>query len=333
MLVCTNRPPVSPVLQLCRFASNVVLFHLKIVKQIKFEFLNVFNLKIKRLQMETEVYYGPRDDSFKDFLIKIFKLMDMGSTRSETSNFLNTYINEETLPYFNMAFTSSSANELNNYELFEQMGDSTIGKFIVWSSYEKFPQLRGKPEAVEIVARMKINLGSKDNLSQIAEDLGMWTFISATEEARHRLKKKLLEDVFEALIGVTEYIIYEFTDTNYSQPGLAYQLVYSLLLKLFDPYILKIDYNTLVDSKNRLKGVFDQYKDKLGLQPVYQSERIVKNDKNVFLSKVYDGNGNFLGEGTAPLKKEAEKKASEVAILTLISNGYKKNIPSLYETL
>jgi dsRNA-specific ribonuclease len=69
------------------------------------------------------------------------------------------------------------------------MGDSTIGKFIVWSSYEKFPQLRGKSEAVEIVARMKINLGSKDNLYQIAENLGFWPFISASEELRLRAKK------------------------------------------------------------------------------------------------------------------------------------------------
>jgi dsRNA-specific ribonuclease len=88
-----------------------------------------------------------------------------------------------------MAFTSSSADEQYNYEPFEQMGDSTIGKFIVWSSYEKFPQLRGKSEAVEIVARMKINLGSKDNLYQIAENLGFWPFISASEELRLRAKK------------------------------------------------------------------------------------------------------------------------------------------------
>ncbi|CCV01939.1 RNAseIII [Invertebrate iridescent virus 22] len=274
----------------------------------------------------TSIYYGPRDDSFKDFLIKIFKYTGVDET------YLKQYINDETLPLFNIAFTSSSANEQHNYEPFEQMGDSTIGKFIVWSSYEKFPQLRGKSEAVEIVARMKINLGSKDNLSQIAENLGMWNFISASEEIRHRSKKKLLEDVFEALIGVIEFIIHDYSDSNTSQPGLAYQLVYALLSHLFEKYTLSIDYNTLVDSKNRLKGVFDQYKDQLGTEAVYKTERVLKNDKNIFISKVYDKNGNFLGEGAAALKKDAEKKASEMAILSLERKGYKKIIPSLYST-
>jgi dsRNA-specific ribonuclease len=276
------------------------------------------------MENNTEIYYGPRDDSFKDFLIKIFKYTGANEA------YLNKYINDETIPFFNTAFTSSSADEQNNYEFFEQMGDVTIGKFIVWSSYEKFPQLRGKAEAVEIVARMKINLGSKDNLSQIAEDLGMWIFISASEELRHRSKKKLLEDVFEALIGVIEFVIYDYSDSNRSQPGLAYQLTYALLLKLFEPYTLQIDYNILVDSKNRLKGVFDQYKEQLGSEAVYKTERVLKNDKNIFVSKVYDKHNNFLGEGAAALKKDAEKKASEMAILTLESKGFKKVIPSLY---
>jgi dsRNA-specific ribonuclease len=278
--------------------------------------------------METiqKVYYGPRDDSFKNFLIKIFKFTGVNEA------YLNKYVNDQTLPLFNVAFTSSSADEQHNYEPFEQMGDSTIGKFIVWSSYEKFPQLRGKSEAVEIVARMKINLGSKDNLSQIAKDLGMWPFISASEELRDRSQKKLLEDVFEALIGVIEFIIHDYSDSNRSQPGLAYQLTYALLSTLFEPYTLKIDYNILVDSKNRLKGVFDQYKDQLGSEAVYKTKRVLKNDKNIFVSKVYDKNNHFLGEGAAALKKDAEKKASEAAILTLERKGFKKIIPSLYAT-
>jgi dsRNA-specific ribonuclease len=273
-----------------------------------------------------QIYFGPRDDSFKEFLLKIFKYTGV------TEAYLDKYINDQTLPFFDAAFTSSSADEYHNYEPFEQMGDVTIGKFIVWSSYEKFPQLRGKSEAVEIVARMKINLGSKDNLSQMAENLGMWVFISASEDMRYRSKKKLLEDVFEALIGVIEFIIYDYSNPNYSQPGIAYQLTYSLLSRLFEPYALKIDYNILVDSKNRLKGVFDQYKDQLGSEAIYKTNRVLKNNKNIFVSQVYDKNNIFLGEGAAALKKDAEKKASEMAVLTLKSKGFEKTIPSLYAT-
>ena len=274
----------------------------------------------------SDLYYGKRDKIFKDFLIKIFKYTGVND------DILSKYINPDTIPFFNMAFTSSSADEQYNYELFEQMGDSTIGKFIVWNSYQQFPQLRGKPEAVEIVARMKIILGSKDTLFQIAENLGIWDFISASEDMRRRSKKKLLEDVFESLIGVIEFVIHDYSDSNRSQPGLAYQLVYTLLSKLFEPYSLKIDYNVLVDSKNRLKGVFDQHKDKLGSEAVYKNERIFKNGKNIFVSKVYDAHNNFLGEGADTFKKDAEKKASEMAITTLERKGFKKIVPSLYTT-
>jgi len=270
------------------------------------------------------IYYGPRDNSFKDFLFDI--IQHTGASKP----YLGRYINDETLPFFNMAFTSKTADEESNYETFEQMGDSTIGKFIVWSSYEKFPHLRGKSEAVEIIARMKINLGSKETLSQIAEDIGIWPFISASEDLRQRSKKALLEDVFEAFIGALEYIIHDFSDPNRSQPGIAYQLTYTLLLRLFEPYTLKIDYNILVDPKNRLKGVFDQYKEQLGSEAVYKSERVQKNNKNIFITKVYDVHGNFLGEGAAALKKDAEKKASEQAILALEIRGLKKTVPNLY---
>jgi dsRNA-specific ribonuclease len=288
------------------------------------------NVKIKNMNTsiveESNIYYGLRDSSFDEFLLKMFKHAGVGEDS------ISKYVNDETRPFFNMAFTSSSVDENNNYELFEQMGDATIGKFIVWSSYEKFPQLRGKPEAVEIVARMKINLGSKDTLAKMAEDIGIWPFISASEDLRNRSAKKLLEDVFEAFIGVVEFVIHDYSDTNRSNPGVAYQLVYSLLYFLFEPYTLKIDYNILVDAKNRLKGVFDQYKDTLGSEAIYNTRRILKGDQNVFFSQVYDNHKKLLGQGTATVKKDAEKRAAETAITTLQKMGFKKTVPILYST-
>jgi dsRNA-specific ribonuclease len=276
---------------------------------------------------EINNYYGLRDESFENFLKKMFKHAGVAD------EYISQYLNDETRPFFNMAFTSSSVDEHNNYELFEQMGDATIGKFIVWSSYEKFPQFRGKPEAVEIVARMKINLGSKDTLAKIAEDIGIWPFISASEDLRNRSAKKLLEDVFEAFIGVIEFVVYDYSDSNRSNPGLAYQIVYKLLCFLFEPYPLKIDYNVLVDAKNRLKGVFDQYKERLGTEAIYNTRRVLKGDQNVFFSQIYDKHKKLLGQATATVKKDAEKRAAEMAITTLQKMGFKKNVPLLYSTL
>ena len=144
--------------------------------------IECFDRKLEELA--GKFYYGVRDQSFKELIVKVLKSTTL------KSEMINKYVNNDTLPYFNQAFTSSSIDAEHNYENFEQMGDATIGKFIVWYFYtEKFSHLRGKPQAVEIIARMKINLGSKDTLSQIAENLGFWPFISASEELRYRSKK------------------------------------------------------------------------------------------------------------------------------------------------
>lgn len=272
-------------------------------------------------------YIGDRSHRFEQVILGLFKLAGVSETR------LPMYVNKQTLPMYGMAFTSSTVDEEHNYETFEQMGDATIGKFIVWSSYEKFPQMRGNPDAVEIVARMKINLGSKDTLSQIAENLGFWPFITASEEVRYSFKKKLLEDVFEACIGAIEYVVYYYSDSNRVHPGLGYGIVYELLLKVFEPYNLDIDYNVLVDAKNRLKGVFDQYKTLLGSDPVYESKRVNRDDSpSVFVVSVRDHSGAVLGTGSAALKKDAEKKAAEQAIAKLALKGYIKPAPRLYDT-
>jgi dsRNA-specific ribonuclease len=233
-----------------------------------------------------------------------------------------------------MAFTSSSVDPKNNYELFEQMGDATIGKFIVWDAYEKFPQFRGNPDSIEIVARMKIVIGSKNYLHRVAEDLDMWSFVSASENVRQLSRKDLLEDVFEALIGVIEFVVKDYTDESKSYPGLAYQLVYELLSKLFEPYTLQIDYNVLVDSKNRLQGVFDEHKTRIGSKPIYTTNI---QDNKMHLTKVFcalnDSTRKLIGHGLAYRKKDSEKTAAEEGILTLKTMGFVKTVPAIYKSL
>ena len=62
----------------------------------------------------------------------------------------------------------------------KQMGDLTINKFIVNYSYKRFPQLKCT-EGVKVVARLRINYGSRQSFSEIAEKLGIWNYISAED--------------------------------------------------------------------------------------------------------------------------------------------------------
>ena len=149
---------------------------------------------------ENEIYIGPRDKEFETLIRNILKT---GKLQTKYINILMTPAN---MTLFGQAFTASSADPVQNFEVFEQLGDLSANKFIVSYMYDRFPQLNCS-EAVKIVARLRINYGAKQSFFKIAQNLGFWPYISASVEQRSRQMRPLLEDVFEAFIGVTEYII------------------------------------------------------------------------------------------------------------------------------
>lgn len=267
---------------------------------------------------------GRRGKAFEAFIREIFK------RTSVTAEYVDLYVGSH-IGCFEMAFTSSSADPVDNYELFEQMGDVTIGKYIVWDAYEKYPQFRGNSDAVEIVARMKIVFGSKAYLHAIAESLNMWQFAECSQSLAMSNKQELLEDMFEALIGAVEFVVKDKTDHQRSYPGMAYQVVYELLSKLFEPYMMEINYEILVDVKNRLQGVFDEYKHQIGGKPVYTSYQDGNGIHRSTVSLNFRDMKDVLGEGAAKNKKESEKIAAEKAIEKLRSMKYVKTIPAIYQ--
>lgn len=267
---------------------------------------------------------GNRGKAFEKFIREIFK------RTSITDQYVDLYVGNH-IKFFEMAFTSSSADPTDNYELFEQMGDATIGKYIVWDAYEKYPQFKGNPAAVEIVARMKIVFGSKTYLSRIAEELNMWQFASCSQNLAASNRTDLLEDMFEALIGAVEFVVKDKTNPERSYPGLAYGVVYELLSNLFEPYIMEINYDVLVDVKNRLQGVFDEHKLQIGPKPAYYTRQDDKKIHHTTVSLNFQGLKDVLGTGSAYVKKDSEKMAAEKAIEKLRSMKYKKTIPAIYQ--
>ena len=171
---------------------------------------------------EQVIYNGSRGTDFQYLLRKILKNAKL------KEHYINILLDEDGLKNYDIAFTSKSANETDNYEVYEQLGDLSANKFIVSYMYRKFPKLKCS-ECVKIVARLRILYGSKQTFCVIAENLGFWPFISADEEQRNTEKKKLLEDTFEAFIGVTELMIDEKIRYN-----VGYAIVYEVLHSVFE---------------------------------------------------------------------------------------------------
>lgn len=287
------------------------------------------------LEPITGIYLGERGMAFKKLIISLLK---KGNIKQKYIDILTSV---ESMNIFAAAFTSEQVDETNNYQVYEQLGDLTGNKFIVWYIYKRFPQLKCA-EGVKVAARLRINLGSKNSFCSIAENFGFWDFISATNDLRQRKKKPLLEDVFEAFLGATETILDEHTKI-----GVGYACVYKILGAIFDDIPISLKYEDLYDAKTRLKELFDIHAEKLG--PLRYEE---KREELVAYSMIYrldgakydtrpDGTLNMnsivgkykkvlIGQGSAALKADAEQVAAADALKNLALQGFIKHAPSIY---
>lgn len=303
-----------------------------------------------------KLYLGSRNDDFKNMIIELLK---KGKLKPK---YIEQLTNEKGMEAYNYAFTARTADPVNNYERFEQIGDVTANKFIVWYAYRRFPQL-DCTEGVKVVARLRINYGAKQFFGPLGEKLGFWPFISAAEDGternqyyRNRNKKDLLEDCLESFIGCTEHLL----DKAF-RPGVGYAIVYDILSSIFDNIPMSLKYKDLYDAKTRLKETFDAYKDLGGWYfkdtreeiegPVDGSNYILAHAVLYLMppgtpqqpSKIKIGAGpkdyeiiahkgwKQLGTGTASKKGDAQQKAAEEGIKTLKKMGFFKEPPEEYK--
>jgi dsRNA-specific ribonuclease len=295
------------------------------------------------LETDTPIYYGSRGTDFKTLIQTLLK---KGNLKPK---YINLLTDDQSMEIYNNAFTSSTANETNNYEIFEQLGDVTANKFIVWYMYRRFPQLNCT-EGVKVIARLRINYGAKQSFFTIADNIGFWPFITASEEQRNKKRKSLLEDALESFIGATEFLI----DTRIKQ-GVGYSIVYDILEKLFNDIPISLKYEDLYDAKTRLKELFDFYNkeastNKIGSLEYENIQAKLDDDKILTTVKVYQvissgknkcyGCGAvkdstkkvLIGIGTAALQPDAQQNAAKNALETLQKYGYNKPIPEIYKT-
>jgi len=201
------------------------------------------------------------------------------------------------LSLYQKAFTHKSA--LKEYEQFtesfetlEFIGDSVLGFVITKFLFDRFEE---RQEGFLTKARTKLVRG--ETLANIALKLGLNEFVIMDEKGVRNgwnNNPKILEDVFEALIGAI-----------YIDVGLLHAKEF--ILRIYqDPNI--VDMNSIM--------VDDNYKDKLmrhcqvnGWQlPEY---RVSGHHEGIFYIDIYI-NGQFMSRGAAKSKKQAEQNAAQI---------------------
>lgn len=263
------------------------------------------------------IYNGIRGESFKNLLTTILKRGKVNDS------IIEKILDEEGIKLCEIAFTHPSVDNDVNYEYLEFLGDGVINTAIVWYISKRFPQLKGS-KGVKILARLKINLISKKSFSKCAQNLNLWDYISCSETIRNTCKKKVMEDVFEALFGAITYLM----DNKIFQSS-GYAVVYAIVSNLFDEMNISLKYEDLFDARTRIKELFDFYKDIGELK--YETVK----DNAVFYTEAYlikpDGTKVFLGNGNANTKGDSIHNASHYAINTLKTMGYDKKINEDYD--
>lgn len=201
---------------------------------------------------------GIRGDDFRAFIKGLFDKCKI------KGKYVNLLTDETSMKLFEEAFTHKSIDPISNYERFEIIGDITCNKFLVWYFSRRFPKLFSAP-GVKILAELRIKYGSKIVFSPLAYEHGFMPYISATKCEFETSETSIREDVFEAFIGVTEYIIdmraHELVTKKKSERmlvGAGYSICYEILSTFFDKKEIDTSYQGLHPPISRLKELFDR---------------------------------------------------------------------------
>jgi dsRNA-specific ribonuclease len=171
----------------------------------------------------------------------------------------------EVLVYYERAFTHKSYDVINNYEFLEFIGDGTVNNCTKWYISRKFNEYDLTAAPQEPLSRLMITIVQNKTLADIANKLGFWTFLRSSMLQRQSDMKDMLEDVFEAFIGATQWVI-----DQYIGMGAGYAICYNIIASILDEQDMikkfeerrarglpAIEYDAVCDSISILKQTME----------------------------------------------------------------------------
>jgi ribonuclease-3 len=214
-------------------------------------------------------------------------------TQLELEGIIGTRINK--IDNYIRAFTHKSHDVNQSYDNLEFIGDSILGFIVTKYLFDMFGNVEN--EGFLTKARTKIVRGT--TLSNISHKLELYKWIQMDEKGtRNEWNKnpKILEDVFEALIGAM-----------YLDLGLI--RTREFVLKLLELY--PVDFDIDDNFKDQLMRTCHTNKQPL---PVYVLD---SNSKGTFKVTVYI-DSKVCGTGVGQNKKQAEQDAARDALKKML---------------
>jgi dsRNA-specific ribonuclease len=135
----------------------------------------------------------------------------------------------QVLTYYERAFTNKTYDPVNHYEFLEFIGDGTVNNCTKWYISRKFNEYDLTEGPQEPLSRLMITIVQNKTLAGLAHDLGFWAYIRSSMHNRQTQRQKMLEDVFEAVLGATQWVIDEYIGM-----GAGYAICYNIMASVLD---------------------------------------------------------------------------------------------------
>jgi dsRNA-specific ribonuclease len=277
-------------------------------------------------EIENRPIVGIRGIEFRLFIRSLLQ-----RTKLSIKN-IDILTNDENIKMYEQAFTHRVVDESFNYEFFELLGDVTCNKIIVWYLKKKFPFLNNS-NGVKVIARLRINLVSKVTFSGWAQKLDFQKYISYDLETQMKHEISVLEDCFEAFVGVTELLIDQMVE------GGGFYYCNQFLSSIIDEHDISLKYKDLYDPITRLKETFD-YFNSLSLKDTcpyiwgtikFDAQKLEEGGQHVKLLQKYLKREELLLEEKGLALTETKYKLCEKYLDFLKKNGFEKPLPEYYE--
>lgn len=213
--------------------------------------------------------------------------------------------------YCKLSDYSAYKNENNSlelqdksYETLEFLGDSILGSIVSKYLYERYHLLYNVDEG--FLTKIKNRIVNGTMLGYLSDKLNLNKFLIISEyieeQCNGRNNERILEDIFEALIGAI------FLDTN------DYDLTKQFIINIIESYI---DFTNLIINDTNYKDQLLRYfqNNKKG-QPKY--EVIMENNKYKSIVYTGDSNNKLLYEyGYGNTKKKSEQDSAKNTLIKL----------------
>lgn len=206
--------------------------------------------------------------------------------------------------YCKLSDYSAYKNENNSlelqdksYETLEFLGDSILGSIVSKYLYERYHLLYNVDEG--FLTKIKNRIVNGTMLGYLSDKLNLNKFLIISEyieeQCNGRNNERILEDIFEALIGAI------FLDTN------DYDLTKQFIINIIESYI---DFTNLIINDTNYKDQLWRY-----MKKTYDKypEKNTINVEDEYLTQIKNGE-EIIGEFKSDDKKESEQLASREAL-------------------